>query len=56
MKLTDKKEMSKWAFEQCLGGNNSEEIRSLVTLDMWIYLYCMIKREKELVEDKNEIT
>lgn len=40
MKLLDKWEISKWAYYQCKGGTNIEEIRCLIVDPLWAFLYC----------------
>jgi len=40
MKLTDEYEMSKWGYWQCRNGNDTPEMRSLITNKEWIYWYC----------------
>ena len=40
MKLIDKMEMSKWAYIQCKNGNDTEEMRNLITEDYHLYMYC----------------
>lgn len=39
MKITDKYEMSMWAYFECKK-RNSDEIKSIITDPVWIYLYC----------------
>lgn len=49
MKITNKTEMSWWAFEECWFGNDTPEMRNLITDDLWIYRYCeYIKDRKEM--------
>ena len=49
MKITHKEEMSQWAFEECWNGNDTPEMRNLITDDLWIYRYCeCIKDRKEM--------
>lgn len=39
--------MSKWAYEQCLNGNDILEIRNLITDNYLIYKYCYEIEDKE---------
>jgi len=49
MKLTDKEEISKWAYYQCLNGNDTQEMRDLITDSNWAYSYCRdVKDRKEI--------
>ena len=52
MKLVDKKEMSKWAFIQCKNGNDSEEMRDLITSPEWIYAYYVHIKSREEMKNK----
>jgi len=40
MKLTDKYEMSRWAFFECLDNNDSIEMRNLIVDSYWAACYC----------------
>lgn len=41
MKLTNEKEMSEWAYNQCKKSKKSrEELIDLITEDQWIYKFC----------------
>ena len=49
MKLLDKIEMSWWAYYECCKGNDTPEIRKLITASSYAYWYCFwIKDRKEL--------
>ena len=49
VKILDERKMSKWAYYQCLSGNDIPEVRKLITDDYWIYSYCrLIKDKKEM--------
>ena len=49
MKLTDEEKISEWAYYQCKNGNDTEQMRNLITYDYWIYYYCKdIKDIKEM--------
>lgn len=39
MKLLNKYEMSEWAYNKCLNGNNIPEIRKLITSTTWMLKY-----------------
>jgi len=39
MKLIDKKEMSEWAYWQCRNGDDTQEIRDLITDTLFMYKY-----------------
>ena len=55
MKLTDKWEMSEWAYEQCLKGNDTPEMRNLICFPDHAFLYCInIKNIEELRTKVNE--
>jgi len=43
MKLTDEEKMSKWAYEQCISGNDNEEMRNLITHPYWKFHYINMK-------------
>lgn len=47
MKLTNKEELSRWAFWQCYKGNDTEEMRSLITHSEWAYWYCKCIKDIE---------
>jgi len=40
MKLTDEYEMSEWAYEQCRNGNDTPEMRDLITDSIDAFRYC----------------
>ena len=49
MKLTDKWQMSRWAYRQCLNGNDTPEMRNLITNEYVACLYCIdVKDIKEM--------
>jgi len=51
MKLTNEKEISRWAYEQCKKGNDIIQMRNLITDNYWIYCYCLYKAiEKEKIK------
>ena len=51
MKLTNKCDISIWAFKQCFNGNDTEEIRDLITSDWWMAFYCIdIKIRKNMID------
>ena len=47
MKLLNKREMSMWAFEECRNGNDTKEMRKLITNQCDIYLYCLNVKDRE---------
>ena len=48
MKLTDEKEISWWAYNQCLK-NDTKQMRRLITDSGWAYCYCInVKDIKEI--------
>ena len=49
MKLTNKWEISEWAYHQCLNGNDTEEMRDLITEEAHIYSYC------KKIEDRTDM-
>ena len=49
MKITNKYGMSLWAYTQCCGGNNTKEIKSLITDPGIAFWYCFI------IEDDKEV-
>jgi len=48
MKLIDKEEISRWAYWQCWNGNDTPEMRNLITNSYWVYFYC--KNIKDIEE------
>ena len=42
MKLLNEFEMSQWAYFQCLHGNDTPEIRKLITVSVWAAEYYFI--------------
>ena len=46
MKLTNEKEISWWAYNQCLK-NDTIQMRRLITSSYWIYYYCRFVRDRE---------
>ena len=40
MKLLDEWHLSDWAYSECCKGNNTKDIRDLITDDYWIFNYC----------------
>ena len=51
MKITDEREMSKWAYWQCKKGNDTLEIRNLITDKWWLLNYCLnIKRNPDMIK------
>ena len=49
MKLLDKWTLSEWAYNQCKRGNDTPEIRKLITSQYWSFEYCRdIKDIKEM--------
>lgn len=52
MKLTNKFEMSAWAFSQCLNGNDTKEMRDLITFPTSAYLYCKSIRNLPEMREK----
>ena len=40
MKFLNEREMSDWAYRECKKGNDTEEIRKLITDSFWAYMYC----------------
>ena len=49
MKILNEFEISKWAYNECLNGNDTPEIRKLITDSKLAYWYCKnIKDRKEL--------
>lgn len=57
MKLTNRNEMSRWAYLQCKNGNDTKEMRNLITNGCWSFYYCKcIKDRKEMwkkIRNKN---
>ena len=51
MKLLNEYEMSSWAYKECAKGNDTKEIRELITNNGWIYNYC-----KDIEEMWSKIT
>jgi hypothetical protein len=47
MKLIDEEEMSCWAFCQCLNGNDTEEMKDLITNSWDAYWYCRNIKDRE---------
>lgn len=45
-KTTDSKIISKWAFYQTYKGNDTQEIRDLITDSIWAYRYCQLVRHR----------
>ena len=41
MKLLNEEKMSMWAFFECKNGNNTPEMRKLITNEKWAYIYCL---------------
>ena len=60
MKLTNKEEMSQWAYFQCKYGNDTPEMRNLITDSYWAYWYCrFVKDKKEMwkkIKDSDSAT
>ena len=56
MKLTNEKEISEWAYDQCLE-NDTIQIRRLITDSGWAYCYCRDVKDRPEVRRyiKNEI-
>ena len=51
MKLLDKIKMSHWAYNQCKSGNDTPEMRKLITDSIWVYMYCKyIKENKRMLK------
>ena len=49
MKLLNEYEMSEWAYNECFNGNDTPEIRKLITDSYYSYEYCRwIKDRDEL--------
>jgi len=59
MKLIDEEEISEWAFYQCKNGNDTIQMRRLITNIFWIQCYCNdIKNLKEMrykITNRNNI-
>jgi len=49
MKILDEYEMSKWAFRQCLEGNDTEEMRSIITNPQWCWRYYVEIKHDEVM-------
>ena len=47
MKILDEYEISHWAYQECKKGNNTSEIRNLITLDCYIVYYCKDVKDRE---------
>lgn len=47
MKLTDEREMSWWAYEQCRDVNDTPEMRNLITSSLDAYRYCRWVKDRE---------
>ena len=41
MKLLDEEKMNHWAYWECRNGNDTPEIRKLITLNRWKLFYCL---------------
>ena len=54
MKLTNEKEISGWAYEQCLNKNDTIQMRRLITDTYYACWYC--KNIKDIEEMWNKIT
>jgi len=52
MKLTDEREMSRWAFNQCKNGNDTPEMRYLITKNWDAYHYCRWIKDRPEVRSK----
>ena len=47
MKLLDERDMSLWAYSECLKGNDTPEIRNLITNHFCLYSYCVMIKDRE---------
>jgi len=49
MKATNEYDMSEWAYDQCIDGNDTSEMRNLITHNEYVYKYCFhIKNIEEM--------
>ena len=46
MKLTNKLDMSEWAFDQCEIGNDTEDMRDLIKTERYAFLYCRFIKDR----------
>ena len=47
MKLTDEIEINAWAYNQCMIGNDTKQMRRLITNNALIYSYCRNIKDRE---------
>ena len=52
MKLLNEEEMSQWAYKECKKGNNTPEIRKLITNSAFAYWYCIYIESTEEMRSK----